>query len=210
MQRNEHVNVGGEPAWVSPRARRSGALVAAITLIAVVGGAGSAAAQDGSVEVEISAVIPERCGFAPSAVPLLRSAPADVEVAQTFSVALPLDCNTPFAVGLVAERGALTNTTSAPDQSGYAFSKTYGVRVTLDTSAGAVQSERCLSSDVVAGGTCDFATSIPGQGLESGQGIATPGAVTLTIDWPDQSALTQRLAAGDYSDTITVVVGARA
>jgi hypothetical protein len=195
---------------VSPRARRSGALAAATLLIALAGGAGSAAAQDGSVEIEVSAVIPERCGFAPSTPPLLRSAPTDLEAAQTFSVALPLDCNTPFAVGLVAERGALTNTTGTPDQSGYAFAKTYGVRVTLDTSVGSIQSARCLSSDVVAGGTCEFATSMPGRGLESGQGIATPGEVTLTIDWPDQSTLTQRLAAGDYSDTITVVVGARA
>ena len=170
----------------------------------------SAAAQDASVEITVAAVIPERCGFARSAPPLLRSVVPDLEAAQTLSFALPLDCNTPFAVGVVADRGALTNDTSRPDGSGYAFSKVYGVRLVLETSEGSVQSGLCASTDIVAGGTCDFATGQPGRGLSSGDGIAAPGGVTLTIDWPDQSAAPQRLAAGDYSDTITVVVGARA
>ncbi|MBU1385710.1 MAG: hypothetical protein KJ916_12775 [Alphaproteobacteria bacterium] len=168
----------------------------------------AAAQSTGSVEVLVSAVIPERCGFSPA----VRSASpsADLEQAQTLNFVLPLDCNTPFAVGISGEHGGLLNLTSAPDRSGYAFTKTYGVRLTLRTSEGEVRSERCLSTDIMIGGSCAFASDQPGRGLGSGSGVAAPGDVTLTIDWPDQSTLNRRLAAGDYSDTITLVVGARA
>jgi hypothetical protein len=205
----EHANVGGEPALMKARARRFGA---GFVLLALTGGLAvstPAAAQDSSVEILVSGVIPERCGFARLA-PAQRSIVPDLETAQTLSFSMPLDCNTPFAVGVTAERGALTNVTSRPDGSGYAFSKIYGVRMMLDTSAGAVQSARCQSDEIVVGGSCVFASDQPGRGLDSGGGIAAPGGITLTIDWPDQTGLTQRLAAGEYSDTITVVVGARA
>lgn len=196
---------------MSPRARgTAGLLSSAACALLILFTPDLALAQDASVEIEVSAVIPRRCGFARLAPPPLRSATPDLETAQTLNFSLPLDCNTPFAVGVTAENGALTNTTSRPDGSGFAFAKTYGVRMVLDTDHGNVRSARCLSSEIVAGGTCAFSSDQPGQGLESGDGIATPGAVTLMIDWPDQSTLNQRLAAGDYSDTITVVVGARA
>ena len=175
-----------------------------------VGFAAPAAAQDTGVDITVSGIIPERCGFARLAPPLLRSVTPDLETAQTLSFSLPLDCNTPFAVGVTADHGKLVNTTSAPDGSGYAFDKAYGVRLTLETSAGEVRSGRCPSDQIVAGGTCAFASDQPGRGLGSGTGIATSGSVIMTIDWPDQSTLNRRLAAGDYSDTITVVVGARA
>lgn len=205
----EHANVGGEPALVRPHARRPGAGFVLLALAAGLAVSTPVAAQDSSVDILVSGAIPERCGFARLA-PAQRSITPDLETAQTLSFSMPLDCNTPFAVGVTAERGALTNITSRPDGSGYAFSKVYGVRMTLDTSAGAVQSARCASTEIVAGGSCAFASDQPGRGLGSGGGIAAPGGVTLTIDWPDQAGLSRRLAAGDYSDTITVVVGARA
>lgn len=195
--------------WARPAVRYLQPVTAAVLVAAGLAFAAPAAAQSGaSVEVLVSAVIPERCGFSPA----VRAAgpSADLEQAQTLNFILPLDCNTPFAVGVSGEHGALINLTSAPDRSGYAFEKTYGVRLTLRTSEGEVRSERCLSTDIVTGGTCAFASDQPGLGLGSGSGVAAPGDVTLTIDWPDQSTLNRRLAAGDYSDTITLVVGARA
>jgi hypothetical protein len=172
--------------------------------------AAPAMCQDAGVDITVTATVGDRCGFDRLSPTASRAVTPDLETAQTFSVSLPLDCNTPFAVGVRGANGQLVNVTSAPDASGYAFGKTYGVRLTLETSEGDVRSGRCLSDQIVAGGTCDFASDQPGKGLGSGSGIAAPGAVTLTIDWPDQSTLNQRLAAGDYSDTITLVVGARA
>jgi hypothetical protein len=211
LQVIQHANVGGEPTWMRPAARHP-AKIPLLTLTALValGLAAPAVAQDAGVDITVSAVIADRCGFARLAPTPLRGVTPDLETAQTFSVSLPLDCNTPFAVGVRGENGRLVNVTSRPDGSGYAFDKTYGVRLTLETSEGDVRSERCASDQIVAGGTCGFASDQPGRGLGSGGGVATPGAVTLTIDWPDQSTLNQRLAAGDYSDTITLVVGARA
>lgn len=195
--------------WARSAVRYLQPVTAAVLVAAGLAFAAPAAAQSGaSVEVLVSAVIPERCGFSP-AVQTARQA-TDLEQAQTLNFTLPLDCNTPFAVGVSGEHGALINLTSAPDLSGYAFEKTYGVRLTLRTSEGVVRSERCLSTDIMIGGDCAFASDQPGLGLGSGSGVAAPGDVTLTIDWPDQSTLSRRLAAGDYSDTITLVVGARA
>jgi hypothetical protein len=188
----------------------AGGAALGLAILGVLGSAAPAAAQDAGVDITVSAVIPGRCGFSRIAPTPLRGVTPDLETAQTFSVSLPLDCNTPFAVGVRGEKGRLVNTTGAPDGSGYAFDKSYGVRLTLETSDGDVRSGRCLSDQIVAGGNCDFASDQPGRGLGSGSGIAAPGGVTLTIDWPDQSTLNQRLAAGDYSDTITLVVGARA
>ncbi|MFN3931010.1 MAG: hypothetical protein ACK4JY_04600 [Brevundimonas sp.] len=195
--------------WARPAARYLQSLAAVVLVAGGLTMATPATAQSvASIDIHLAAVIPERCGFSP--IVQAADVAADLEQAQILNFVLPLDCNTPFAVGISAEHGGLVNLTSAPDRSGYAFAKTYGVRLTLRTSDGEVRSERCLSTDITIGGTCAFASDQPGRGLGSGAGVAAPGDVTLTIDWPDQSTLNRRLAAGDYSDTITLVVGARA
>jgi spore coat protein U-like protein len=58
----------------------------------------------------------------------------------------------------------------------------------------------------VEGGNCVLAQ--PG-GLDSGDGVAIGREATLTVDWPSQTSLGRRLAAGDYSDTITITIAAR-
>jgi len=165
------------------------------------------ASPDETVEVVVSAVIPERCGLGAPA--RAESPMLDLESAQALDFVLPVECNAPFAVAVQGEHGRLLNITSSPDDSGYAFDKAYGVRLTLRTDQGLVRSDRCVSSDIVIGGTCDFAGDRPGQGLDSGGGVAVPGEVTLSIDWPDQSSQERRLAAGEYRETITLTVGAR-
>jgi hypothetical protein len=45
--------------------------------------------------------------------------------------------------------------------------------------------------------------------LKSGRGISVGRDAIITIDWPAQSTLPRRLAAGRYKDTLILVVGPR-
>lgn len=165
-------------------------------------------ARSDSVEVEISAKIKERCGFA-AAGPASLQAPRDLETAARLSVAIGLDCNTPYALGVTSEHGALVNIDSNDDGSGYAFSKRYRLSVALETDKGIVRSTACGSRDLVVGGECALASAIPGEGLKSGRGISVGRDAIITIDWPSQSSLPRRLAAGRYRDSLILVVGPR-
>lgn len=195
----------GRARFASDVARRLAGLGAAIApLLAPL----PSLAQPGeSVEVVISAIVPQRCRF--GAPPRVEAPTLDLDSAQAFELVLPIDCNTPFAVAVRAEHGRLVNVSSAPDGSGYDFDKVYGVRLALRTDQGLVRSERCPSTEIARDGLCAFAEDRPGEGLSSGPGLALPGEATLAIDWSGQAAEGRRLAAGDYRDTITLTLGAR-
>lgn len=169
----------------------------------------SAPALAESVDIDVTAEIPVRCGFAPGGTNSV-SAPRDLESAATLSIRVGLDCNAPFALGITVENGALINLDASEDGSGYAFRKNYGLSVALDTDRGQVRSEHCASSNLVTVGACGFVSAVPGEGLGSGPGISVNRDATLTIDWSDQAAERSRLAPGRYRDTIVIVVGARA
>lgn len=168
-----------------------------------------AAANSDSVSVDVLARIKERCGFAASG-PAYSGATPDLESAASFSLPVGLDCNTPYALGITSQRGALTNIDASNDGSGYAFAKAYRVSVALDTDKGVVRSSLCQSTDLVNGGSCAFASLVPGKGLKSGTGISVDRMATLTIDWPKQADNQPRLAAGHYNDTLILVIGPRA
>lgn len=134
-------------------------------------------------------------------------ATADLEDAHSQSLIFRVDCNAPFKVTARAETGRLVNQTASDDQSGYAFDKIYGVSLSIETDMGAVQSGRCLSTELREGGDCVLARA---TGLGSGDGVAINREAVLTVDWPSQASAGRRLAAGRYSDTVTITIGARA
>lgn len=169
----------------------------------------AAQARTDSIAIDVVARIKDRCGFAGNA-PANVTAPRDLESAADFSLAVGLDCNTPYALGVTSQHGALTNTDATDDGSGYAFSKTYRVSVALETDKGIVRSGRCVSSDMADGGRCIFASLVPGRGLKSDAGISVGRNAVITIDWPAQGLSQPRLAAGHYKDTLILVVGPRA
>jgi spore coat protein U-like protein len=158
------------------------------------------------VEIVVSALVTERCGFT-SGPPLALNAAADLEDAHSQSLALRVDCNTPFSVSARSEGGRLTNRSASDDRSGYAFNKVYGLSLEVGTDVGVIRSGRCLSTALVDGGDCVLAQ--PG-GLVSGAGVSIGGDATVTVDWPSQSLSQRRLAAGDYSDTVTISIAAHA
>jgi hypothetical protein len=168
-----------------------------------------AAAQTGPVQVALEANIPPRCGFLPGTL-VGQSRTPDLEAATRFDIQMMLDCNTPYAFGVVAQNGRLENLDAAPDGSGFAFAKFYQLSVALETDLGVIRSARCRSDTLVVGGSCAFAAEAPGSGLSSRHGISVNRAATLTVEWPDQSITGHRLAAGRYRDTLILVVGPRA
>lgn len=167
-----------------------------------------AQAHPDSVAIDVTAEIKDRCGFTGTA-PTSVDAPRDLEDAASLSIKVGLDCNTPYAVGVTSENGALVNLDASDDGSGYAFEKKYRVAIALETDRGTVRSERCRSNELSADGRCDFAASRAGKGLKSGRGISVGRDAIITIDWPAQSTLPRRLAAGRYKDTLILVVGPR-
>jgi hypothetical protein len=167
------------------------------------------AAHDGALTVELTTEVPPRCGFVGGSLSGQGSTP-DLDQSARFDIRIKLDCNTPFAFGVVADRGKLTNLDASPDGSSYAFAKPYRVSVALDTDRGTIRSDRCVSTDLVSGGQCSFAADAPGAGLSSRRGISINRDAVLTVEWADQSTAGNRLAAGRYRDTLTLVVGPRA
>lgn len=170
----------------------------------VLAGATHAQSTNG-VEIAVTATVAERCGFSPGPAPVLNAS-GDLEDAHIQSLALRVDCNTPFAVSARSEDGRLINRSASDDLSGYAFDKVYGLSLSIDTDTGRILSGRCLSTDLVEGGDCALARL---GGLRSGDGVAIERDATMTIDWPAQTALGRRLAAGAYSDTVIISIAAR-
>lgn len=190
----------------APHARISAAAALAAALLLA---AAPAQARSDAVEVDVKAKVKERCGFAPGPSSSV-DAPRDLELSARLSLMVGLDCNTPYAFGITSQHGGLVNIDARDDNSGYAFAKRYRLAVALETDRGVVRSEICGSAELVAGGRCEFATTTPGEGLKSGRGISVNRNAILTIDWPSQSELPRRLAAGRYKDVLILVVGPRA
>lgn len=132
----------------------------------------------------------------------------DLDRSHVATVRLGLECNAPYAITAWSANGRLENVDQSDDGSGYAFAKPYGLTVALETDRGRVQGERCASSDLVAGARgCALSSA---TGLTSGDGVSIGRDAIVTIDWADQADQSQRLAAGRYSDTIILEIGARA
>lgn len=196
---------------MSAKRSLSGALRALATICALstLSLSSPVAAHDGALTVELTTEVPPRCGFVAGSLSGQGKTP-DLAEAARFDIRIKLDCNTPFAFGIVAERGKLTNLDATPDGSSYAFAKPYRVSVALDTDRGTIRSDRCISTDLTVGGACSFAADAPGAGLSSRRGISINRDAVLTVEWADQSTAGNRLAAGRYRDTLTLVVGPRA
>ncbi len=189
--------------------RGRSALLLALSWVVLLSGVGPAQAATDSVAIDVVARIKERCGFV-SGAPAGITAPRDLESAANFSLAIGLDCNTPYALGVTSQRGALTNVDAADDGSGFSFSKRYRVSLALNTDRGIVRSAPCISDEMADGGRCAFATLMPGRGLRSGAGISVGRNAVISIDWAAHASAQPRLAAGHYKDTLILVVGPRA
>lgn len=177
----------------------------------------SAAMADDSIRIDITATIVERCGISRDASAADASAP-DMDKAQQLRFPFKIDCNTPFAIGVSSQNGALrlsesdSAARSAVDgrsADGFANEKAYDVALNVETDGAPMQSDACSSRTLTGkGGKCAFYGTESGSGLSSGKRTAINRQGALTVSWKAGDDGVRR-AAGSYRDTLTVVVGPR-
>lgn len=117
-----------------------------------------------------------------------------------------VNCNTGFRLTALSANGAIKNITSPttpPAGTVNAVPYTLTVGVLLDNST-TVTSPACNSSSLVAGQSSCSLSPANTTGLSSGGKSSTNRAATLTLAW---AAPTSMLIAGDYADTITLMIG---
>lgn len=161
------------------------------------------------VRILVSADVVGRCGFDQQ---LVSSATSyDIAAAQSHDYAFQMNCNTPFEVRVKSDNGAMAFDGSHPND-GFAYAKPYTVGLSINTDQGVLNPPDCDASQLKAGigdaSTCAFYGESAHHGLSSGTAISIGDPAKLTVSWTAVAA-GPRPAAGNYKDTITVVVAPR-
>ena len=185
--------------------------------------------DNASAAVEVTADIAPRCDVeaqGPRSATDLR-----IDWATRVQFDFRLDCNAPFRIGLATQNGGLRHAAAgsvaagnganvgALDADGFATILPYDVALRFDTDqAGWVDAGSCASAALISSaGGCRFYGRAAGEGLSPGARVtAIARTGTLAISWagdggddPSGNPARARLAAGDYADIITLVVGPR-
>lgn len=196
-----------------PAAVTAGIVLSLVSLPSVASAAtndGASKFDEAQVAIEITARVKERCGISGDAAQAVQNPRIDQPQSLTFP--FRIDCNAPFAIGANSLHGGLLkigDETAA--RQGFAVLKPYDVSLTVETDGDALRSQPCNSRLLDASGDgqkCAFFGRAPGEGLSSQQRIAPDRNGTVTVRWNgDADENGRRLAAGEYQDVITVVVG---
>lgn len=196
------------------RNRIYGAMTLAIA--ALPGVAAQAKAPDTQqLKIDIVAKIPERCGIAANgqrANDMVR-----LDQPQTVTFAFTLDCNTPFRIGVATRNGGLRllgarGDGSLTDERGFGVQKRYDVGLSFMTDQdGLVDAGRCDAARLTAASAkCNYYGAAPGDGFSPGRKTtAVRQDGRIDIAWKGESDDAVRLAAGEYQDVLTIVVGPR-
>lgn len=137
------------------------------------------------VSIDLQGVVPARCVLdMPTTIDL-----GDLQQGGQISAPFAAGCNIPMALTLQALRGALTLNDNAV--TGPAFAASVPYRLSIRGSGTALT---CEPKNLAASGTCR--ATFPAT--------TSPQALELDIAWSDP---TTPLAAGSYSDRVTIEVG---
>ena len=129
---------------------------------------------------------------------------ADLTVPGSINAGALVNCGVPFRVHAASASGALRN--SAPAASGFTNFLGYTLSVSVMLDGGSAISASCGSATLVAGQSSCALSPFNATGLSSGAGIATNKTATLTASWGSPGSA--HLAAGTYSDTLTITIAA--
>jgi hypothetical protein len=166
----------------------------------------------GQVSVEVAATVTERCGISGDATQLIQM--PRIDHAATLVFPFKIDCNAPFAIGASTLHGGLLMTGGeSAAAKGFAVVKQYDVSLSVDTDIDTLRSANCSARQLSVEGNgqgCEFFGTTPGQGLSSKRRTAIDRNGLVTVHWNDGDIEHgRRLAAGQFKDVITVVVGVR-
>lgn len=175
------------------------------------------AKNDDSASVVVEATVAPRCQLAAGE----RDGDDTARIDRPTRIALgfSLDCNTPFRIGMSSRNGAMQLSGvggDATSDDGFAVRMAYQVGLSFDTDARRNFSAGTCSSDTLSAtsGTCAFYAARAGQGISPGEReTAINRTGQITVEWRGEDADAPesgvRLAAGEFTDTITLVVGPR-
>ncbi len=174
---------------------------------------GNGGGNNDQLRIEITARIAERCGISPGEGG--SNVSGNLENNETLTINFDIDCNTPFRIGVSSENGGLRLATAQrgdtnTDAQGFSIMKRYQVGLQVQTDGGLLDGGTCRSDELTSReGRCNFYGDRPGRGLSSGRRTAIDRTGTLTVSWNAQDGEGRRRVAGNYQDTLTIVVGPR-
>lgn len=170
-----------------------------------------------TVRIDVTATIAEHCGISRDASSVDSIVP-DLDKAQLLRFPFKIDCNTPFAIGVSSQNGALRRRENNVDamrdidgqlSDGFSSEKAYSVSLVVATDGAQMLSENCTSRSLTGrGGKCEFYGREAGTGMSSGRRTAIRREGAMIVSWVGGEDSVRR-AAGTYQDTLTVVVGPR-
>ncbi|WP_158258027.1 hypothetical protein [Sphingopyxis lindanitolerans] len=195
----------------------------ALLCCAMPGAAAAKAPDTDTLKIRLEASIAERCGIA--ALGANDKDGGRIDRPSTISFNFRLDCNTPFRIGVSADQGAMALVEASGDRQirrvanaegltteGFATRKPYVASLQFATDQdGMVDAGDCDSNDLTSRkGDCQFFGNRAGSGFAPGRKSTAIGREgSLTVRWRGEEEQSVRLAAGDYQETLTIVVGAR-
>ena len=123
----------------------------------------------------------------------------NIAKAGSAKVAFAVDCNAPFQYSVRSEKGAMRLVNAPVTAPARRFEAPYDVRVKIPLTLGGQIDDTCNSKAMRLGAFgCKFS--------DSGQKIAVDQTAEMQISWSDPQQL---LAAGQYTDQLTITVGVK-
>jgi hypothetical protein len=157
------------------------------------------------VGVEVRASVQGRCGFAAGGAPSGQVSQADFDrVGFSRDFAIVLNCTGASRIAVASRNGGLTPESSDP---GFAAVAPYQVQLRMVGDDGAAVSDACAASALTTG-ACAFAgRGDAATGLRLGSASTKANGSYLRVSAPAYQG-SAPLAAGRYSDTLTITVSA--
>lgn len=154
--------------------------------------------------VDVSGRVAPRCGFAPGRAPGDTGA-ITISAVASAEIRFAIDCNIGFDIRVSAREGGLRRANSAmlspaSYEAGYRDTIAYRARLSVERDEGPPLTDQCDAAAMVSGAGCAMAA---GRGLHSDVSARLkPASLLIALGNADPA----RLAAGNYSDVITIEV----
>ena len=166
---------------------------------------GQGAVNSVEVGVEVRASVLGRCGFATSGAPSGAIDQADFDQSGfTKDFAIQLNCTGASRIAVSSANGGMANAVTGG--TGYQTKAPYNVALYVAADNGTNASATCAAATLAAGGNCTFAgTAGTATGLRLGGASTKANGSYLRVSAPAYAG-TDTLAAGRYTDTLSITV----
>ncbi len=167
--------------------------------------AGQGAVNSVEVGVEVRASVLGRCGFVTGGAPTGTIDQADFDQSGfTKDFAIQLNCTGASRIAVSSANGGMAN--GVTGGTGYQTKAPYNVALYVVADNGTNASASCAAATLAAGGSCTFAgAASTATGLRLGGASTKANGSYLRVSAPAYAG-TDPLAAGRYTDTLSITV----